>query len=109
MDFYGISNINGTYKNRKLRKIDVLNRFRNTDLKDHLTDIKIYNYWFEIKKLIKIPSMTLIIRILTGSSSKRVTEEMKKLPFWSLLNKEKYPGLRASHLSHLYVNSQKFY
>lgn len=52
----------------------------------------------EIRKLVNKPYLTTIIRILRASKSKRITEEMKDLPFWGLFRKEKYPSLTSSDL-----------
>ena len=98
LDINGISNLNGTYKENSIRKIDVLKRFDHTDLRTLLTDIKIKYYLVEVSKVINSPSMTVIIRILKASKSKRLTDEMKKLPFWGILSEEKYPSLTSSQL-----------
>ena len=97
-DVSGIQNLNGTYKNGSIRKIDVLKKFKNTDIKENLTDVWVKYYIGEVSKIQKSPSLTLIVRVLQASKSVRVSRDMMKLPFWGFLSSEKYPGLLAAHI-----------
>lgn len=97
-DFSGIDNLNGTYKGKSLRKIDVLNLFKHTDLKERLTDSSVRRYIEDISRITGPPSLTTVVRVLRASKSKRIPGGMKKLPFWGFLSNRRYPGLRSTHI-----------
>ena len=81
-----------------ISRMDILKRFKNTDLRMNLNNGRIREYINEILEINEFPHETTVVRILRGSGSERMTEEMEDLSCWGILAPSKYPGLRAKDI-----------